>query len=98
MRLTAALVAATILGFAAPASAADGGGRNHGWRQHGGHYGHPHHRQHRHSERRFYAEEAISVLEYREPYLPRGVLYNAPPLPVAYGYWRNRGDVISAKY
>ena len=40
----------------------------------------------------------MDVVEYREPYLPRGVLYNAPPLPVAYGYWRERGDVISAKY
>ncbi len=98
MRLTAVLVAATILGFAAPASAVDHAGRNDGWRQHHGHHGHPQHRQHRHPEGRFYAEEAISVVEYREPYLPRGVLYNAPPLPVAYGYWRESRGVISARY
>ena len=55
---------------------------------------------HRHDHGHFVAEEAVTVVEYREPHLPRGVLYNAPPLPLAYSYGegtRYRG-VIRAKY
>ena len=97
MRLTATLGAATILGFAAPASGADYGSRDGGWRHH--HHGHARFRHHRHHGQ-FYADEAVAVVEYREPYLPRGVLYNAPPLPVAdqYAYRRGHGEVISARY
>jgi hypothetical protein len=101
MRLTAAFVAATILGFAAPASGADYANREHGWRHHHRHHAHAHHGHRRYHQGRFYAEEAVSVVEYREPYLPRGVLYNAPPLPLADAYTSHRGyggDVISARY
>ena len=100
MRLTAALVAATILGFAAPASAADYGRGSHGWRHHHGHHGPAYGGRHRHHHGRFYAEEAVQVVEYREPHLPRGVLYNAPPLPLAdaYAHRGGYGDVIRARY
>jgi hypothetical protein len=101
MKLAAALICATVLGLAAPAASADvHGSRGHGWHGHDGRHGQAHHsrKRHRHDQTFVQAEVAVDVVEYREPYLPRGVLYNAPPLPVAYGYWRERGDVISAKY
>ena len=94
MRLTAAMLAATMLSLALPASAADLRGGP-GWRHHGAHHGHHHGRHHRY---RAVTEEVIDVVEYREPYLPRGVLYNAPPLPLAHAYHRGHGAVISAGY
>ena len=97
MRLAAATIAATMLGFAVPAASADldrgAVWHHHHHRQHGGWRGHG---QVRHVHRTF--DEAVEVVEYREPYLPRGVLYNAPPLPLAYAYGGFRRNVISAKY
>lgn len=90
MKLTAALIAATLLSVVAPAYAGDVYGYDGGWRPHG----------HRHGPRHVYAAEAVELVDYREPYLPRGVLYNAPPLPLAYGYASRARyrDVISARY
>jgi hypothetical protein len=88
MKVRAALLGASMLGLAAPAVAADF--NDGGWR---------HHHHHGHHQRQFYAEEAPTIVEYREPYLPRGVLYNAPPLPTVYADREARyGDVISARY
>jgi hypothetical protein len=42
----------------------------------------------------------IAVVEYRAPYIPRGVIYNVPPQPVfAHGHgYGHRRAVIRAKY
>ena len=92
MKLKAAILAATTLALAGPALAAD----MPGWRQHHGH----HTRHHGYHAGPVYAEHVVEIVEYREPYLPRGVLYNAPPLPVSYSYGHGSRyrEVISAKY
>lgn len=89
--LRAALCALSLLLAAGPAAAGGMGypDEESGWRgrRHGGHGRHE----------RFH-EETVTVVTYREPYLPRGVLYNAPPLPLGYGRGHRGHDVISAKY
>jgi hypothetical protein len=89
MKLSAMIVAAATLAIAGPACAGDGYDR----------HGIAHYRDH-HWWGPF-AEPPTDgqppLAEFYAHYIPRGVLYNAPPPPVARTAYRYR-DVIRAKY
>ena len=89
MRLSVIAGVAGLLAIAAPAEGAD---------RHVRHYGHAHHQGYGVPPGPGYGAPIVIASEpplFREPYLPRGVLYNAPPLPVYSGYAE---QVVRARY
>ena len=98
--LLCALAAFSILGAAS--ALADGPGDSHGYgRHHGTHYGHRwamrRHHHHPRPARALRPEPVVDsgLVEYREAYIGRGLIYNVPPQPI---YAAAYGHVIRARY